>query len=88
MEEQCDEFVSLVSVPFQSLKTIDIIERNGLPKNSVAFEPGDLEVDFVCFPNTFASLFLFFRGGRPPPPGVVKKIKNISVLNGFWWESA
>ena len=47
LEEQCDEFVSLVSVRFQNVKTNDIIERNRLPKNSVAFEPGDLEVDFV-----------------------------------------
>ena len=49
LEEQCDEFVSLVSVRFQGLKTIDVIERNGLPKNSVALEPGDLVVDFVLF---------------------------------------
>ena len=49
LEEQCDEFVSLVSVRFQGLKTIDVIERNALPKNSVALEPGDLEVDFVRF---------------------------------------
>ena len=49
LEEQCDEYVSLVSVRFQGLKTIDVIERNGLPKNSVALEPGDLEVGFVLF---------------------------------------
>ena len=53
LEEQCDEFVSLVSVHFQGLKTIDVIKRNGLPKNSVAFEPGDLEVDFVRFCSMF-----------------------------------
>ena len=47
LEEQCDEFVSLVSVRFQGVKTIDVIERNRPPKNSVALEPGDLEVDFV-----------------------------------------
>ena len=47
MEEQCDEFVPLVSLRFQGVKTIDVIERNALPKNSVALEPGDLEVDFV-----------------------------------------
>ena len=58
LEEQCGEFVSLVSVPFPGLKIIDVIERNGLSKNSVAFEPGDLEVDFVCvFPTL---LFAFF----------------------------
>ena len=49
LEEQCGEFVSLVSVRFQGVKTIDIIERNRPPKNSVALELGDLEVDFVCF---------------------------------------
>ena len=89
MEEQCDEFVSLVSVRFQGLKTIDVIERNGLPKNSVAFEPGDLEVNFVCvFPTLLRTFFSFFKGGGDPPPrGVVKKIENISVPNGFWWES-
>ena len=53
LEEQCDEFVSLVSVRFQGVKTIDVIERNGLPKNSVALEPGDLEVDFVRFFSMF-----------------------------------
>ena len=65
LEEQCDEFVSLVSVRFQGLKTIDVIERNGLPKNSVALEPGDLEVDFVrFFPILLRTIFPFFRGGR------------------------
>ena len=64
LEEQCDEFVSLVSVRFQSVKTIDFIERNRLPKNSVAFEPGDLEVDFVrFFPILLRTVFSFFRGG-------------------------
>ena len=64
LEEQCDEFVSLVSVRFQSVKTIDVIERNGLPKNSVALEPGDLEVDFVCvFQTLLRAFFSFFRGG-------------------------
>ena len=57
LEEQCDEFVSLVSVRFQGLKTIDVIERNRPPKNSVALEPGDLEVDFVPF-------FSMFFGGQ------------------------
>ena len=64
LEEQCDEFVSLVSVRFQGLKTIDVIERNGLSKNSVALEPGDLEVDFVrFFPILLRAIFPFFRGG-------------------------
>ena len=54
LEEQCDEFVSLVSVRFQGVKTIDVIERNGLPKNSVALEPGELEVDFACVFSTFS----------------------------------
>ena len=63
LEEQCDEFVSLVSVRFQGLKTIDVIERNALPKNSVALEPGDLEVDFVCvFPTLLRAIFPFLRG--------------------------
>ena len=63
LEEQCDEFVSLVSVRFQGVKTIDVIERNRLPKNSVAFEPGDLEVDFVCvFPTLLRAIFSFFKG--------------------------
>ena len=66
-EEQCGEFVSLVSVPFQGLKTIDVIERHGLPKNSVAFEPGDLEVDFVCvFPTLVCAFFPFFGGEGGP----------------------
>ena len=65
LEEQCDEFVSLVSVRFQGLKTIDVIERNALPKNSVALEPGDLEVDFVCVFRHFCEpFFRFFGGGR------------------------
>ena len=53
LEEQCDEFVTLASVRFQGVKTIDVIERNRLPKNSVAFEPGDLEVDYVRFFSMF-----------------------------------
>ena len=61
LEEQCDEFVSLVSARFQGLKTIDVIERNALPKNSVALEPGDLEVDFVCVsPTLLRAIFSFF----------------------------
>ena len=61
LEEQCDEFVSLVSVRFQGVKTIDVIERNRLPKNSVALETGDLEVDFVCiFPILLRTIFYFF----------------------------
>ena len=47
------EFVSCVRVPYRGLKIIDVIERNGPSKNSVAFEPGDLEVDFVSFFSTF-----------------------------------
>ena len=65
VEEQCDEFVPLGSVRFQGLKTIDVIERNGPPKNSVALEPGDLEVDFVrFFPILLRTIFPFFRGGQ------------------------
>ena len=61
LEEQCDEFVPLVSLRFQGVKTIDVIERNRPPKNSVALEPGDLEVDFVrFFSYTFASHFSVF----------------------------
>ena len=64
LEEQCDEFVSLVSVRFQGVKTIDVIERNRPPENSVALEPGDLEVDFVrFFPILLRAIFSFFRGG-------------------------
>ena len=64
LEEQCDEFVPLVSLRFQGVKTIDVIERNRPPKNSVALEPGDLEVDFVCvFPTLLRAIFSFFRGG-------------------------
>ena len=64
VEEQCDEFVPLGSVRFQGLKTIDVIERNGPPKNSVALEPGDLEVDFVrFFPILLRSHFFVFLGG-------------------------
>ena len=57
LEEQCDEFVPLVSLRFQGVKTIDVIERNRPPKNSVALEPGDLEVDFV-------PIFSMFLGGQ------------------------
>ena len=65
LEEQCDEFVPLVSLRFQGVKTIDVIERNRPPKNSVALEPGDLEVDFVCvFPTLLRAIFPFFLGGR------------------------
>ena len=64
LEEQCDEFVPLVSLLFQGVKTIDVIERNRPPKNSVALEPGDLEVDFVrFFPILLRAIFPFFRGG-------------------------
>ena len=64
LEEQCDEFVPLVSLRFQGVKTIDVIERNRPPKNSVALEPGDLEVDFVrFFPILLRTIFPFFRGG-------------------------
>ena len=48
---------------FQGLKTIDVFERNALPKNSVALEPGDLEVYFVCvFPTLLRTIFPFLRG--------------------------
>ena len=61
LEEQCDEFVPLVSLRFQGVKTIDVIERNRPPKNSVALEPGDLEVDFVCvFPILLRTIFCVF----------------------------
>ena len=74
LEEQCDEFVPLVSLRFQGVKTIDVIERNALPKNSVALEPGDLEVDFVCvFPTLLRAIFPFLRGrggGRPSGIGL------------------
>ena len=64
LEEQCDEFVPLVSLRFQGVKTIDVIERNRPPKNSVALEPGDLEVDFVrFFPILLRAIFPFFKGG-------------------------
>ena len=67
LEEQCDEFVPLVSLRFQGVKTIDVIERNRPPKNSVALEPGDLEVDFVRFFLIFVrAIFPFFRGGIAP----------------------
>ena len=64
MEEQCDEFVPLVSLRFQGVKTIDVIERNRPPKNSVALEPGDLEVDFVrFFPYFGEPIFPVVRAG-------------------------
>ena len=71
LEEQCDEFVPLVSLRFQGVKTIDVIERNRPPKNSVALEPGDLEVDFVCvFPIRLRAMFSFFgEGNRAPNSG-------------------
>ena len=53
LEEQCGAFVSPASVRFQGVKIIDVIERNRPPKSSVAFEPGDLEVDSVSFFSTF-----------------------------------
>ena len=63
LEEQCDEFVPLVSLRFQGVKTIDVIERNRPPKNSVALEPGDLEVDFVCvFLTLLRTIFPFLKG--------------------------
>ena len=68
LEEQCDEFVPLVSPRFQGVKTIDVIERNRPPKNSVALEPGDLEVDFVrIFPILLRAMFSFFGEGRRAP---------------------
>ena len=64
LEEQCDEFVPLVSLRFQGVKTIDVIERNRPPKNSVALEPGDLEVDFVrFFPYFGEPIFPVVRAG-------------------------
>ena len=63
LEEQRDEFVPPVSLLFQGVKTIDVIERNRPPKNSVALEPGDLEVDFVCiFQILLRAIFSFFGG--------------------------
>ena len=64
MEEQCDEFVPLVSLLFQGVKIIDVIERKLPPKNCVALEPGDLEVDFVrIFPIFLQAIFSFCQGG-------------------------
>ena len=61
LEEQCGEFVPLVSLRFQGVKTIDVIEQKRHPKNSVALEPGDLEVDFVCIsPILLRAIFSFF----------------------------
>ena len=75
LEEQCDEFVSLVSVRFQGLKTIDVIERNGPPKNSVALEPGDLEVDFVrFFPILLRAIFSFFGEAVPGQFLLIRRI--------------
>ena len=71
------EFVSCVRVPYRGLKIIDVIERNGPSKNSVAFEPGDLEVDFVCvFPTFLWPVFPFFFGG-----GSRQQYTDISV---YW----
>ena len=65
LEEQCDEFVPLVSLRFQGVKTIDVIEESRPPKNSVAFEPGDLEVDFVCiFSILVRAIFSVFGEAR------------------------
>ena len=50
-----------------------VIERNRPPKNSVAFEPGDLEVDFVCFfqcfggDNVFKGEHLYLKIGQKVP---------------------
>ena len=66
LEEQCGEVVPLVSLRFQGVKTIDVIEESRPPKNSVALEPGDLEVDFVCIFSillrTICSIFGEARG--------------------------
>ena len=65
LEEQCYEFVPLVSLRCQGVNIIDVIERNRPPENSVALEPGDLEVDFVrVLPILLRAIFSFFRGGR------------------------
>ena len=71
MEEQCDEFVPLVSLLFQGVKIIDVIERKLPPKNGVALEPGDLEVDFVCvFPTLLRAMFPFFGEANRAPNSV------------------
>ena len=76
LEEQCDEFVSLVSVRFQGVKTIDVIERNRPPKNSVAFEPGDLEVDFVLF----FSMFWGRQKGVFAPAGALHRFTRFGIF--------
>ena len=71
LEEQCDEFVPLVSLLFQGVKTIDAGCQNNRRhrakstsgKNSVALEPGDLEVDFVCVSPTLLRDIFQFLGG-------------------------
>ena len=49
LEEQCGAIVVLLSLGFQGVKIIDVIEESPLGKSSVAFESGDVEVDFVRF---------------------------------------
>ena len=73
LEEQCDEFVPLVSLRFQGVNIIDVIERNRPPENSVALEPGDLEVDFVrVLPILLRTIFPLFKGGGGRPFGPTK----------------
>ena len=73
LEEQCGEVVPLVSLRFRGVKIIDVIEESRPPKNSVAFEPGDLEVDFVCIFSIFLrAIFQFLvrgEGSRGAPLG-------------------
>ena len=70
---------------FQGVKIIDVIERNRLPKNGVAFEPGDVEVDFACVFPTFlwAREKVFGPAGAstmpPGPPLCTRIIARIPV---------
>ena len=84
LEEQCDEFVPLVSLRFQGVKTIDVIERNRPPKNSVALEPGDLEVDFVPF---FSMFLVGQKKAFSPLPGRSVRCSDVVVVVvvvAFW----
>ena len=52
----------------------DVIERNRLPKNSVALEPGDLEVSPLrFFPKLLRAIFSFFKGGGGDLLGATKR---------------
>ena len=66
----------LVSLLFQGVKTIDVIERNRPPKNSVALEPGDLEVDFVWF----FSMFWGRQKGVFAPAGALHRFTRFGIF--------